>query len=65
MHCQYFNEDYFGFCGATAFIHVPGISEMEQLCFDNFNACTIYNKFQDGHNPVTKDIIQKESPCSV
>ena len=65
MSCQYFNEDYFGFCSATASIHVPGISEMEQLCFKNFHACLIYNKFQDGHTPVAKNIGQREHSCSV
>jgi hypothetical protein len=64
-YCQYFNEDYLGFCSATAFLHVPGISEMEQLCFKDFRACTIYNQFQDVQTPVAKNIVQKDHSCSL
>ncbi len=64
-YCQYFNEDYLGFCSATTFLHVPGINEMEQLCFKDFRACTIYNEFQGGHTPVDKTVVQKDHASSV
>lgn len=54
MSCQYFNEDFVGFCGATEFSYVPSINEMEQLCFKNFRDCPIYNEFQDNHRPSGK-----------
>ena len=52
MVCKYFIDDYFGFCGATAYSHVPRISEMEQLCFKNCYACRIYNEYERSHVPV-------------
>jgi hypothetical protein len=52
MACKNFNEDYLGFCGAAAFSHVPTISEMEQLCFNDFHKCRIYNESESGYVPV-------------
>ena len=65
MSCQHFNDDYLGFCGATTFSHVPGISEMEQLCFKDFHVCPIYTQFQHSQTPVGKNIIQRDHSCSV
>ncbi len=56
MTCRYFNEDYAGFCGATASLHIPSISDMEQLCFKNFQSCPIYNEFEEDHRPVAGKI---------
>lgn len=52
MACQHFCDDYLGFCGASAFTYVPRISEMEQLCFKNFEDCSIYNAFRRTQSPV-------------
>ena len=60
MACKYFNEDYLGFCGATAYSHVPGINEMEQLCFKDFQSCLIFNKYEYSHTPVGAEMVQKE-----
>lgn len=49
MACKYFIEDYFGFCGITAYSHIPHISELEQLCFKDFQACWIYNEYESSH----------------
>jgi hypothetical protein len=49
MACRYFIEDYFGFCGVTAYSHIPRISEMERLCFKDFHACRIYNEYESSH----------------
>ena len=65
MFCQHFNDDYLGFCSATTFSHVPGISEMEQLCFKDFHACPIYTQFQHSHTLVAENIIQKDQFRSV
>lgn len=59
MACKYFNEDYLGFCGATAFSYVPGIGEMEQLCFKDFHTCLIYNEYENSHTPVGSRSDQK------
>jgi len=47
MTCHYFKEAYLGFCNASEILHVPGISEMEKLCFKDFHACPIYNNLKD------------------
>lgn len=52
MVCKYFISDILGSCGATGFSHIPRISEMEQLCFKNFYACSIYNEYEGSHVPV-------------
>lgn len=52
MVCRYFIGDYLGFCGATAYSHIPRISEMEQLCFKDVHACPIYNEYESRHVPV-------------
>ncbi len=41
MTCQYFKEDYVGFCSASDFPYIPSISEMEKLCFKDSGACVI------------------------
>ncbi len=56
MACKYFIDDYLGFCGATAFSHVPHISEMEQLCFKDPHACRIYNEYEDSHVPAKRTV---------
>jgi|SRR5271157_5624868 len=52
MVCEYFIEDYLGFCGAATCSYAPRISEMEELCFKNFHACRIYEKYEASHAPV-------------
>ena len=52
MVCKYFISDILGSCGATGFSHIPRISEMEQLCFKDFHACSIYNEYEGSHVPV-------------
>ena len=49
MVCKYFIEDYLGFCITPALTHIPSISEMERLCFNDFNTCPIYNKYKTSH----------------
>ncbi len=49
MACKYFIEEYFGFCGVTAYSHIPHISELEHLCFKDFQACRIYNEYESSH----------------
>jgi hypothetical protein len=65
MSCQYFNEDYLGFCSATDFLHVPGISELEKFCFKDFRGCLIYNEFQYSRTPIAQQNVQKDRSCSV
>ena len=62
MVCRYFIEDYLGFCGAAACSHVPCISEMEELCFKNFHACRIYEKYEASHAPV--EIRELSTDCN-
>lgn len=52
MGCKYFISDILGSCGATGCSHIPRISEMEQLCFKSFHACSIYNEYEGSHVPV-------------
>ncbi len=53
MACKYFFEDHLGFCGVTAYSHIPKIDEMEQLCFKDFHKCRIYNGYEGTHVPVS------------
>jgi len=59
MACHYFSEDYVGFCSASEFSYVPGISEMEELCFKNFRSCPIYLEFQETNTPVPKNNVRQ------
>jgi len=52
MTCQYFKEDYVGFCSASDFPYIPSICELEQLCFKDFSACSICHETQDNKAPV-------------
>lgn len=54
MACQYFNEDYVGYCSASALPYIPSICELEGQCFKDFLTCPIYNEFRSA-NTVTAE----------
>ncbi len=59
MACPYFSKNYVAFCSASKFPYVPGISEMEELCFKNFRSCPIHIEFKETHTPVPKDNVRQ------
>ena len=60
MACHYFSEDYVAFCSASDFPYVPGIREMEELCFKNFHCCPIYIQFQKTNDAVPENNILQD-----
>jgi hypothetical protein len=56
MACHYFKEDHAIFCSAKVFAHVPGISEMERFCFNDFSVCPIFNKLNNTYVPIAGEI---------
>ncbi len=51
MSCPYFKAGYFGICCAPDAIHVPGIDEMERMCFRPwYDTCPSFALFEDSGN---------------
>ncbi len=69
MACQYFKEDYVGYCSASDFPYIPSIRDLELFCFKDFRACSFCYRFQGAgmlidtlKHPVLSAAVDLEQP---